>query len=1036
VAQEDTFRTPARSSAQSQRLVLLFAGLTFATIFLARVAFDAVSPTVTFLYVLPIAAVATEYGRRVGILAGFGAVGLVGVLDLIVATDITVQAYLSRTVVFVMVGWLVGQMADRLRRAAKDAQSAARHFALAHDMLATVSIDGHFVTLNRSWERVLGWTPAELRARPFLEFVHPDDRERTAREAARLSAGAAAVSFVNRCRTKDDDWRWIEWSARAEPDDGLIYAAARDITTRRQAEQARQQAEERFRRAFEDSAVGMAVVDVMRSKDNRLAEANEAFCRMLGYAREELVEVKTLAELTHPDDLARLLRDARGIVEGSDSVFRAESRVVRADGSLLWVDATTSLVRDDTGAPAFRISQLLDIDARKNAEAALRDAAERALEASRLKSDFVANMSHEIRTPLNGVVGMADLMLDTEMTDEQRSYVDALHVSADALMSVIDDILDFSKIEAGKLELEPGDFAVRELLGAACAVVARDAHAKGIELIAWCDPDVPHALRADGARIRQVLTNLLGNAVKFTSEGEVVARVSRDPDDEARLRFDVSDTGIGIAPAALGSLFDAFAQADSSTTRQYGGSGLGLTISKQLVELMGGRVGVESTPGEGSTFWFTVPVAQADGPVALGTVFEILTEISRPVDLTGSKALVVDDNATNRTILASQLTSWGVDCDSAADASQALALIQAAAGEGRPYSLGLIDLHMPPGMNGIELAAAIRREPALRAMRLVILSSAGAGRAVAEGVEIDGFLTKPVVHNALRTEIVRVMGGAIARDHAPLQASRTRGDEAPRREGDGPHVLVAEDNPVNQRVVVGRLESMGCRVDVAGDGRAAVEMSGATPYAAIFMDIQMPVMDGFAATDAIRRREGDERHTPIVAVTAHSLAGDREKCLAAGMDDYLTKPLRAAALERVLARWLFPWTVVQHSDASVPNGATAPVLDPATLEAACGGDRDVRAEFVALFLEHSRGELDELRAVVAARDLERVRTVAHSLGGSAATLGAARLAAACSRLSHTAAAEQADGVEELFASVDRAYELTRAQLSDLVAGAR
>jgi two-component system sensor histidine kinase/response regulator len=434
---------------------------------------------------------------------------------------------------------------------------------------------------------------------------------------------------------------------------------------------------------------------------------------------------------------------------------------------------------------------------------------------------------------------------------------------------------------------------------------------------------VPHALRADGARIRQVLTNLLGNAVKFTSEGEVVARVSRDPDDEARLRFDVSDTGIGIAPAALGSLFDAFAQADSSTTRQYGGSGLGLTISKQLVELMGGRVGVESTPGEGSTFWFTVPVAQADGPVALGTVFEILTEISRPVDPTGSKALVVDDNATNRTILASQLTSWGVDCDSAADASQALALMQAAAGEGRPYSLGLIDLHMPPGMNGIELAAAIRREPALRAMRLVILSSAGAGRAVAEGVEIDVFLTKPVVHNALRMEIVRVMGGAIARDHAPLQASRTRGDEAPRREGDGPHVLVVEDNPVNQRVVVGRLESMGCRVDVAGDGRAAVEMSGATPYAAIFMDIQMPVMDGFAATDAIRLREGDERHTPIVAVTAHSLAGDREKCLAAGMDDYLTKPLRAAALERVLARWLFPWTVVQHSDASVPNGATA-----------------------------------------------------------------------------------------------------------------
>jgi two-component system, sensor histidine kinase and response regulator len=869
-------------STQSRRAVLLLACLAFAVLFSAPAVFGALSSSITVLLVVPIAAVANEYGRRGGVLTGVLAIALLVALDLLSSKSVSAAAYVSRSVAFVLVGWLVGQMAERLRTAARNAAAAAQHFALARDLMATANFDGYFVALNRQWQTTLGWTPDELRSRPFIEFVHPDDRASTLEEAAKLSVGGTTVSFVNRYRTKDGDWRFIEWSAHGEPDHGLIYAAARDVTERQITEQARREAEE-----------------------------------------------------------------------------------------------------------------------------ALREAAARAVEASRLKSDFVANMSHEIRTPLNGVIGMADLMLDTDMTNEQRAYAESLRVSADALMSVIDDILDFSKIEAGRLELEAIDFDVREMVDAACALVAQAAYEKDVELIAWCDPAVPHAARADGVRIRQVLSNLLSNAVKFTSEGEVVVRVNREPGDGTQLRFEVVDTGIGIEADALGRLFEPFSQADSSTTRTYGGTGLGLTICKQLVQRMGGAIGVESAPGEGSTFWFVVPVVEADAAVG----------VPRPVELSGVRALVVDDNETNRTILASQLASWGMECDSATNAQEALGAIRMASAEGRPYALALIDFHMAPGIDGVELAAAIRRTPALRAMRLIVLSSAGAGRAAADGVHIDGFLTKPVAQHALRAEIVRVMGIAPAHDEGPAPTVSAVADAR----ADGPLVLVAEDNPVNQRVAIHRLERAGCRVDVANDGLEAVRKSEATRYGAIFMDVQMPVMDGFAATQAIRRREGEGPRTPIVAVTAHTVAGDEERCLAAGMDDYISKPLRAESVERALARWVFS-----------PSDERREVVDLAALETTCAGDNEVRAEFVTLFLEHSRGELDALREAVAGADARRAATIAHSLGGSAATVGGVRLAETCSRLSQPAAWEPGDEMVSALEDVERAYAATRARLRILV----
>lgn len=1002
-----------RSRSQPRRLVPALSAVSFAAVFSAHLIFEGVPDSVTTLYVLPIAALATEYGPRGGIAGALVSLGLVGALDGIsTSVDVTITTYLVHAAVFLLIGWLVGRMADRLRAAGREAEAVARHYELSQDMMVTANFDGYFINPNPSWEKTLGWTRAELTSRPFSDFVHPDDRERTATEAADLATGHTTVAFTNRYQAKDGSWHWIEWAARADLDDGLIYGAARDITERRLAERARREAEERFRRAFEDSAVGMAVIAA--TEPRTIIDCNAALCAMLGHERDDLVGVRTLRELTHPEDLAGSAGAIRKLIEDRQT-FRAEARLRRADTTYLWVDATTSLMVDDAGEPVFFLTQLLDIDSRKIAEEALQLAAVRAEEASRMKSDFVANMSHEIRTPLNGVIGMADLMLDTEMTGEQRAYAEALHVSADALMSVIDDILDFSKIEAGKLEIEATDFAVRDLLSAACSVVARHAYAKEIELIAWCEPSVPHAVRADGTRIRQVLTNLLSNAVKFTAEGEVVARVAHDPDHHGRVRFEVADTGIGITPEAQENLFEAFSQADSSTTRRYGGTGLGLTISRQLVELMGGEIGVQSTPGAGSTFWFAVPVAEVDGAL----------EISRPVDLTGVRALVADDNATNRAILASQLRSWGMDCDAATDAAEALAMTEAAVEAGRPYTLVLIDYHMPPGMNGLELAAALRGRLDLSALRLIVLSSAGEGRAAAADVDIDGFLVKPVVQHALRAEVVRVMGSNAQRGSVPAAPMPAE----PRHDGERPRVLVAEDNVVNQRVVVRRLEVLGCSVDVVGDGHQAVEMSARTRYAAIFMDIQMPGLDGYAATGAIRRREGDGPRTSIIAVTAHSMTGDEERCLAVGMDDYVSKPLRSEALAKVLDRWVFR----APTEAPKLAGEEPAVLDRSVLDSACGDDPDVRAEFVALFLGHAGGELDDLRAALDDADAPRVRSVAHSLAGGAATIGAFRLSGASNRLSRSAAAGDLEHAEAMFAEVDDAFELTRDRLADLAA---
>ncbi|HEY0803201.1 MAG TPA: response regulator [Steroidobacteraceae bacterium] len=675
----------------------------------------------------------------------------------------------------------------------------------------------------------------------------------------------------------------------------LAELAAQEAERKAAEEQLSAAADARLKRATRGANDGLWELDVA----TREMWVSPRFAEMFGFDQQEFLGGRQrFFDILHLDDAVRL-REAIERCIREDVRVDVEVRANTQAGEPRWYRVRGALERNADGTPSTVSGSQRDINQRQQYALALLEATETAAAANKAKSQFLANMSHEIRTPMNGVIGMIELLLETPLNPMQLDYAETVRDSAAALLTVINDILDFSKVEAGKLDLELLDIDVRDSVEDAARLLAIQAHAKGLEVIALIDPSLPDLVRGDAGRLRQVLLNLGGNAVKFTQKGEVSieCKVIHKDEQGVIIRCEVRDTGMGIPVSRIDALFTAFTQGDASTTRRFGGTGLGLSIVKRLVELMGGEVGVSSQEGVGSTFWFTARLGVAQTMVK--------ARPAPPVALRGQRIIIVDDNMTNRKVLMGQLSLCGMDAVCASSADEALSMMRYAAASGRAFEVALLD-HQMPDCDGATLGKTIIGEHALRGARLILLTSSGQrgdGRMFSE-LGFAGYLLKPVTHRDLTDCLTMVLGMQAEGWRMSTQPIVTRHALRSQRVRETHHILLAEDNVVNQKVACRILEKLGFRVDVAVDGQAAFEAWQSGRYDLILMDCQMPVMDGYETTRKIRELEAGGQHILIIALTADAMKGADNECRTAGMDDYLSKPIDREQLRKSLIRWL------------------------------------------------------------------------------------------------------------------------------------
>jgi PAS domain S-box-containing protein len=763
-----------------------------------------------------------------------------------------------------------------------------------------VGLDGQWLRVNQRLCDLLGYPREELQSDAVQELMQSDEGAGEAEARRQMAAGTLDRHVIDekRYRRRDGTFVWtrVNMSVHrdAEGRSQHFVSVIEDITERRTLEAQHADAERRTTVALDAGQMGTWELDLARDTIVRSLRHDQIF----GYTTlQGEWGTKNLFACVVPEDLAAVRLAFEDALK--TGAFSLECRIRWPDTSLHWISAQGRVDRDADNAPIRILGIVKDITDRKRAEAELRTAKDAAEAANLAKSEFLANMSHEIRTPMNGVIGLTDLVLDTELTSEQREYLRMVKSSGDALLTVINDILDFSRIEAGKLELDPIDFNPRDAIGDTANVVALRAHEKGLELIVDIGAAVPHTLRGDPGRLRQILLNLLGNAIKFTHQGEIVLRVMIEATapQGVVLHFSVSDTGVGVPLDRQKSVFEAFTQADGSTTRAYGGTGLGLTIASQLVQLMGGRLWVESEGSSGSTFHFTANFALVKAPGVVA--------VPDAVDLRDLSVLIVDDNATSRHVLEEMLTGWGMVPTMAEGVREALPALRAANEAGKALRLVLTDVQMPHA-DGFALAEAIKRDPAIAGATVVMLISGGqpGDAARCRDLGVAAYLTKPVKASELRTAILLALGVQSADRDRPALVTRHSLREA-RQIG---RVLLIEDNRVNQLVARRLLEKHGHAVVVANNGREALSIlddAGFAGFGCVLMDVQMPEMDGFECTAIIRDRErGTGSHLPIIAMTAHAMKGDDARCLAAGMDAYLSKPIEPDEFFDVIERYL------------------------------------------------------------------------------------------------------------------------------------
>jgi two-component system, sensor histidine kinase and response regulator len=801
--------------------------------------------------------------------------------------------------------------------------------------------------------------------------------------------------------------------------------------------------------AFLESLVENLPVNILRKDtEGRFIFANKHFCEYKGKELQEILG-KTNFEID-PPELAKKYREIDELLMQTRQPFEAEEARIDPDGQRKWVHIIKMPVLDDAGTVIGTQGMFWDVTASKQAEENLTMAKEAAEAAARTKSEFLANMSHEIRTPMNGVIGMAGLLLEGELNPQQREFAETIRTSAETLLAIINDILDLSKIEAGKLTFEVLDFDLVKTVEGTLDMLAQRAQDKGLELAGTVASEVPTRLRGDPGRLRQILVNLVGNAIKFTEQGEVVVRVCKESETEthALVRFYVQDTGIGISPEAQEKLFHAFNQADSSTTRKYGGTGLGLAIAKQLVTMMGGQIGVDSGPGKGSTFWFTAHLEKQ------------LRDLESPESyrhvLYQLRVLVVDDNATNRQILRHQLTVWKMLPSSAASGREALKMLRTAAMEALPYDLALLDVQMPE-MDGFMLAKSIKADPAIASTRLVVLTSMGQALSAQElrNAGIAAYLVKPVKQSHLFDCLTNAIGKTATETFLVYPASSQRVgtslEPTPHRER--PRILLAEDNIINQKVVLGQLQRLGYAADTVANGLEVLAALQRLSYDIILMDCHMPKMDGYEATQAIRKKEGslDQSRLPIspayiIAITANAMQGDAEKCFAAGMNDYLSKPIGLPDLQAALERWLPPVQVDRFSpfendrvsDAEVAargissapiEGEGAPVDIECLIEAA-GNDPEQLRELIELYLQNSSELMKDLEIAIQMGTSREIETLAHKYVGASASCGMTALLGSLRELEQMGRSNELSGAAKSYACVSEQLDRIRQFLTD------
>ena len=941
--------------------------------------------------------------------------------------------------------WTMIDITDRRRMEEEVRYSEERYAAIVQNSPDVVLIHNNGIIryINEPGLRQSGYRREEMIGRPVTDFLTEDSRmlvrETFVARARGEVTGDYDVDFVR----KSGEVRHL--LVKSTP---IVYDGAPshlvvmiDLTEQKRAEESLREGQMLLESMFENHPAIMLLVD---PQSGRVIRSNKSAEEFYGVAKGTFREIllpsldaegsdRTLDRMNEwRAPLAARIRSRHRAAAGAvrDVEIHCAPIVEQAHPLLLLtVEDITERINDEAAIERY----LADIGAARDAEAAsaaemarlveqLAVEKERANAANQAKSEFLANMSHEIRTPMNGIIGMAGLLLSTPLTPEQKQFAEIVRSSGEALLTLINDILDFSKIEARKLKLEQMDFDLLAVVEEAAEIVALRAAEKGLEVVVAVENDVPVHLRGDAGRIRQVLLNLGGNAVKFTDGGEIVIHVRREDDDASHtvVRFEVRDTGIGISSEKVDSLFSPFTQVDTSTSRKYGGTGLGLSISKQLAEMMGGEIGVRSEPGKGSMFWFTAalekPEARADAPAAL------------LMPLQGMRVLLVDDNEESRRSLAGVLDGSGCRCTMAESASTALNLLWDAAKENDPYLAAVIDKEMP-GTDGVELVSTIHRDARLARTRPVLMSSLRAQPSASRLAEagVWGFLTKPVRREQLRSMLADALANREGNLHDLRETGSSPVEHQPSRRR-AERILLAEDNPTNQLVARKQLEKLGFSVDTVLNGKEALQALAAHPYDLVLMDCQMPELDGYEATRRIRNGAGAVLNpsVPIIAMTAHAMRGDREQCLEAGMNDYLAKPVDPQLLEQMIDRWLkggdhIPPAVPQESIAS---GRSA-IWDRAGFLRRVMRDERLLRAVVQEFLKDVPTQLSLLAEAVKINDRETIRAIAHRLKGGAANVGGIAMQEVCARLQDSALAGSLEGIGALARDLELEFDRLR-----------